>query len=147
MAVTRSSLEGVAALTKQLISLQKLDDGKALKSAVKAGINEALKKAQEYVPVGIVPHRTYQGLLVAPGFAKTQLRTISTINAAKNIANGILGVRKAGFYILQYVEMGTRFQRPQPFIRRALMDAREDAESKLRASLQKSVDKAIKDAS
>jgi HK97 gp10 family phage protein len=141
---TRSSLEGVAALTKQLIALQKLDDGKVLKSAVKAGINEALKKAQEYVPVGTVPHRTYQGLLVAPGFAKSQLRTIATINAAKNVASGLLGVRKAAYYILQYVEFGTRFQRAQPFIRRALMDAREDAEAKLRGVLQKAVDKAAR---
>lgn len=141
---TRSSLEGVAALTKQLIALQKLDDGKVLKSAVKAGINEALKKAREYVPVGTVPHRTYQGLLVAPGFAKSQLRTIATINSAKNVASGLLGVRKAAYYILQYVEFGTRFQRAQPFIRRALMDAREDAESKLRGVLQKAVDKAAR---
>lgn len=145
MAVTRSSLEGVAALTKQLIALQKLDDGRALKNAVKSGINQALKKAQEYVPIGTVPHRTYQGLLVAPGFAKTQLRTISTINSQKNVASGLLGVRKAAYYILQYVEFGTRFQRPQPFIRRALMDAREDAESALRASLQRAVNKAVKD--
>jgi HK97 gp10 family phage protein len=142
--VSTPSLEGVAQLTRQLQALGKLDDGKALRRAVGAGIKPALRIAQSIIPVGTEPHRTYQGLLVAPGFAKTQLRTITTINAAKNIASGILGVRKAAFYILQYVELGTRFQRAQPWIRRALLEGRDDGEAALRASLQKDVLKAAK---
>jgi HK97 gp10 family phage protein len=140
------TLEGVAALTRQLQTLGKLDDGKALKRAVKAGITPALKIAQAIIPIGTEPHRTYQGLLVAPGFAKTQLRTISTINSAKNIASGILGVRKAAYYILQYVELGTRFQRAQPWIRRALLEGRDEGEQALRASLAADVEKAAKTA-
>jgi HK97 gp10 family phage protein len=141
---TRSSLVGVAELTKQLNQLASLEEGRALKRAVKAGIKPALVRAQELIPVGRVPHRTYKGLLVAPGFAKASLRTISTINGAKNIASGILGVRQQAFYILKFVELGTRFMEAQPWIRRALLESRSDCEEAFRASIAASVEKAAK---
>ena len=141
-----ATLEGVAALTKRLEALGKLEDGKALRASVRAGINQAYKRAKEIIPVGTVPHRTYTGLLVNSGFAKSQLRSITTINADKTVASGILGVRKQAFYILQYVELGTRKQKAQPWIRRALLESRDDAETALRASLEKAVLKAAKTA-
>jgi len=140
----RSSLEGVAALTRQLNALSSLEEGRALKRAVKAGIKPALKRAQDTVPIGTVPFRTYRGLLVAPGFAKQSLRTISTINAAKNVASGILGVRKEGYYILQFVEFGTRKMPAHPFFRRALFDSRSDCEEAFRDSIARSVVRAAK---
>lgn len=139
-----STLEGVAALTRQLQALGKLEDGKALKSAVKAGIAPALKRAREIVPVGTKPFRTYQGLLVNAGFLKTQLRTISTINSEHNIASGILGVSKAGYYGVKFLEMGTRKMRAQPWIRRALLESRDECEEAFKASLEKAVLKAAK---
>lgn len=143
---TRSTLEGVAELTKQLIALGKLDDGKALRGAIKAGMQPAYKRAQAYIPVGSIPHRlapAYGRLLVNSGFAKSALRTITTINAQKNIASAVMGVRKAAFYILNFVELGTRYQSPQPWIRRALNDGRSEGEEAIRAYLQKAVMKAI----
>lgn len=142
---TRPTLDGVAALTRQLIALGKLDDGKALKAAVKAGMQPVYKRARATIPVGSIPHRlaaAYGKQLVNSGFAQQSLRTISTINAQKNIASCVLGVRKAAFYILNFVELGTRYQRAQPWIRRALFDGRSDGEEALRASLQKAVLKA-----
>jgi HK97 gp10 family phage protein len=138
------TLEGVAALTKQLEALGSLEDGKALKRAVKSGINEALKEAKQIIPVGKEPHRLSNGLLVNYGYAKSQLRTISTINSAKNVASGILGVRKLAYYILQFIELGTRKTPAQPWIRRALLQSRDQAELALRNSLQVSIAKAIK---
>jgi HK97 gp10 family phage protein len=142
--MARSSLEGVAELTKQLNQLSSLDEGRALRLAVKAGIKPALIRAQELIPVGRVPHRTYRGLLVAPGFAKKSLRTISTINAAKNVASGILGVRKEAFYILQFVEFGTRFIPAQPFFRRAFLESRSECEEAFRAAIARAVERAAK---
>jgi HK97 gp10 family phage protein len=142
---TRPTLEGVAQLTRQLISLGKLDDGKALKAAVKAGIQPAYKRAKATIPVGSVPHRlaaAYGKQLVNSGFAQQSLRTITTINAEKNIASALLGVRKNAFYILNFVELGTRYQRAQPFLRPAFFNSRDDMELALRASLQKAVLKA-----
>ena len=141
---TRSSLEGVAALTRQLIALGKLDDGKALKMAVRAGIKETLKAAQAIAPVGTEPHRTYRGLLVAPGFSKASLRIIATVNSQGNIASGILGVSKEAYYVLQYYELGTRKQPAHPYLRQALSNARTNSEEALRASLERAVMRAAK---
>jgi HK97 gp10 family phage protein len=142
---TRPTLDGVAQLTRQLIALGKLDDGKVLRGAVKAGIQPAYKRAKATIPVGSVPHRlaaAYGKQLVNSGFAQQSLRTISTINAQKNVASALLGVRKSAFYILNFVELGTRYQRAQPFLRPAFYNARSDMEAALREYLQKAVLKA-----
>jgi HK97 gp10 family phage protein len=146
------TLEGVAQLTRQLIALQKFDDGKALKRCVRAGINKARDVWEQTIPVGKDVHRIalnkklkkagIKGLIVTPGFAKENIRVIATINAQKNIASGLLSVRKAAFYVLQFVELGTRFQKAQPTLRNALLSARDDAERALRDSLQADVLKA-----
>lgn len=139
-----STLEGVAQLTRQLEALGSLEDGKALRRAVKAGIKPALIRAQQIIPVGTMPHRLTNKLLVNYGYAKANLRTISTINAAKNIASGILGVRKLAFYALQFVELGTRKMAASPWIRRALLESRDDCEAAFMDSIAASVEKAAK---
>jgi HK97 gp10 family phage protein len=154
-------LSGIAELTKQLDALTSLEDGKALKRCVKAGINEALKRAREIIPqeginghqgrahrlkVSKALHEKYGGIgaLVTPGFAKRSLRTISTINESKDVASGVLGVRKAAYYAVQFLEFGTHKMKAQPWLRRALLEARDDAERKLKKSLEVSVAKAAK---
>jgi HK97 gp10 family phage protein len=138
-----------------------LEDGKALKRCVKSGINEALKRAQEIIPqegngthggrahrlkVSKSLHEKYVaiGVIVTPGFAKLSLRTVSTINAEKNVASGILGVRKAAYYAVQFLECGTHKMKAQPWLRRALLEARDNAERALKHSLEVSVAKAAK---
>lgn len=142
---TRPTLEGVAALTKQLIALGRLDDGKVLKGAVRAGMAPVLKRAKATIPVGSVWHRlaaAYGKLLVNAGFAQSSLRLITTINSEGNVASALLGVKKAAFYILNFVELGTRYQSPQPWIRRALFDTRNEAETGLHSYLESAVLKA-----
>jgi HK97 gp10 family phage protein len=140
-----SQLEGVAALTKQLQALGSLEDGRALKRAVKAGIKPALTRAQQIIPVGSQPHRLTNGLLVNYGYAKENLRTIATINDAKNIASGILGVRKLAYYALQFVELGTHKMAAQPWIRRALLESRDDCEAAFKDSIANAVERAVRD--
>ena len=135
-------IEGLALLTKQLNALASLEEGQALKRAVRAGIKQALLRAQQVIPVGHLAHRTYKGLLVAPGFARDSLRIISTINPEKNIASGILGVRKEAFYVVQFIELGTRFYPGEPWIRRALEEARSDCEAEFVASIARSIERA-----
>jgi hypothetical protein len=84
------------------------------------------------------------GYTVGPGFAKAALRTISTINSDKNIASGILSVRRAAFYAVLFVEFGTHKMAGKPWIRRALTESRSPAEDALKHSLQVSIDKAAR---
>lgn len=141
MAYTRSKLEGVAELTKQLIALGKLDNGAALKLAVRAGMKPVLEAAKRNIPVGTVPHRlaaTYGKLLVAPGYAQSVLTINTSINKAKNIASATVGEKPPGFYS-KFAELGTRYRQATPWLRRALTDNREAAEDALRAALQRAV--------
>ena len=71
-------------------------------------------------------------------------RTISTITAEKNVAAGLLSVRKAAYYAVQFLEFGTRKMPAQPWLRRSLIEARDRAEAALRHSLEVSVDKAAR---
>jgi len=144
MAATRSTLEGVAALTKQLIALGKLDDGKALKMAVRAAMKPALARAKANIPVGTEPHRLRSGLLVAPGYAQSTLKIGVTINGDKNIASAVMSTGKGAYYAVKFVEFGTRKQAANPWFRRAFYDSRNDAEQALKDSLQRAVDRAAK---
>jgi len=141
---TRSSLEGVAALTKQLNELSSLEEGRALKRAARVGIKQTFLRSESLITVGTRAFRTYRGLLVAPGFAKASLRIISTINREKNIASGILGVRKEAYYAVSFLERGTRKMPAQPWIRRALSEARTQSEEAFRDSIKDAVEKAAR---
>jgi len=141
---TRSTLEGVAALTRQLIALGSLDDGKALKLACRAAMKPALARAQAAIPVGTEPHRLRNGLLVAPGYAKSTLKIAVTINGQKNIASSVMSVGKGAYYAVKFVEFGTRTQAAQPWFRSSFANARSDAEAAFKDSLQRSVERAAK---
>ena len=145
-----SALEGVGDLTRKLIALGKLDDGKVLKSAVRAGINVAYQEMLKRIPVGTQPHRLGKSgaagiaQLVAPGYAKSQLKSITTINAEKNIASGITSVKKKAFYAIQFVDRGTRYQRPQKWFVPSFTDKRLQEEDAIRDVLLTAVLRAAK---
>ena len=140
--MSRPSLEGLAQLTRQLNALASLEEGRALKRAVTAGIQPAFHRAQEIIPVGIQAHRLKNGLLVAPGYAKSQLATRSSINGAKNIASGLLSVLADAYYVLQFVELGTRYMPAEPWISRSLLETRDACEAAFVDSIAASVAKA-----
>lgn len=145
--MTRSTLEGVADLTQQLIALGKMDDGHDLKLAVRAGMKPALDQAKATIPVSSKPHRlskTYGSQLVNSGFARSNIVVITTLNGDKNIASAILGVKAAAFYAVRFVELGTRKMAPHPWLRRSLLDKRDACEEAFKASMQRSVDRAVK---
>lgn len=140
----RSTLEGVAALTRQLNALTSLEEGRALRSAVRAGMKPALEQAKATAPVGSEPHRLANGLLVAPGYARSTLRIVTTINKAKNIASAIMSTRKLAKYEALFIETGTRKMPAQPWLRRSLLEKRDACEEAFSASIAKSVEKAAK---
>jgi hypothetical protein len=139
---TRSTLEGVAALTAQLNLLTALEEGRALKNACRAGLKPALKQAQATAPVGTVPHRLRNGLLVAPGYARPTLRIVTTINGAKNIASAVMSVSKLAFYEAVFVELGTFKDTAQPWLRRSLLETRAAGETAFRDSIARAVARA-----
>lgn len=139
-----SGLIGVAELTRKLEALKKLDDGKALRSAVRAGIKPAVDRAKATVPIGTVVHRTYKGRLVAPGFARRSMRVITRMSKDKQKATAVLGVRAEAFYVLQFLERGTSKIAKRPWLVPAFEGTLTQQESALAQSLRKSIDKAAR---
>lgn len=138
------ALKGVAELTRKLEEMGKLEDGKALRAAVRAGIKPATQKAKAMIPQGVDAHRTYKGRLVAPGFARRNIRAITRLSKDKQKATARLGVRNEAFYATQFVEIGTSKMAPRPWLRPAFASSQSEAEKAMAASLQKSILKAAK---
>lgn len=137
-----SRLEGVARLTRQLESLGKLENGQALRSSVREAVKPAESRARALVPVGTIPHLTYRGRLVAPGFAKRSIRVEVSLSRDKQAAFADLGVRREAFYIVQFVELGTSRMPAQPWLRPAFESTISQQEAGLEVGLRKAVLKA-----
>lgn len=132
-------LLGVAELTAKLKALGALEDGRALRRAVYAGMKPALAAARAKIPVGTRTHRTYKGRLVSPGFAKASLRIVTTVSKDKQAAFALLGPRKEAFYASLYVEIGTAKMAAKPWLRPAFYGSAEAQKEGLADSLQRSV--------
>lgn len=137
-------LKGVAQLTRQLDALGKLDDGKALRAAVNAGIKPAKEVAKGLIPEGVDAHRTYKGRVVAPGFARRSIATKTKLSRDKQKATAMLGVAPEAFYAVQFVELGTSKMPAQPWLRPAFEATTKEQQQEVAFSLKKSIDKASK---
>lgn len=135
-------LEGVAGLMMQLEELGKLEDGKALRAAVRAGIKPATNRAKAMIPQGIDAHRTYKGRLVSPGFAKRSIRAVTSVSKDKQKASAALGVRSEAFYAVQFVELGTSKMAARPWLRPAFSSTVQQQQEAMAESLRKSILKA-----
>lgn len=139
-----SALQGIRQLTEQLHALGEVATGKALRSAVRAGMKPALERAKQLIPVGVDTHRTYKGQLVLPGFAKRNIRVVVTVSRDKQKASALLGVRREAFYAINFVELGTASQPAQPWLRPAFASTRQQQLVALSTALKKAVARAIR---
>lgn len=140
----KSNLAGVATLTKRLRELGKLEDGKALRRAVSAGMRPTLRAAKQLIPKSTRPIVTYKGRLVGPGFASRNVAIATTLSKDKQQATAMVGVRKEAFYAVAFVERGTSKMKAQPWLRPAFYSTRHQQEAALRDSLFKTLQKASK---
>lgn len=146
-------ITGLAVLSKKLSQLTTLQEGKILKSSSKFAMAAALKRARVNIPVGgkvgrsgrvTVSHLTYDGKRVQAGFAKSQLRTAAFVNKEGTIGGALLTTTKQAFYAINFVELGTRYQLPQPWIRKSLLEARSDVEDRLASKIAEGINKIAK---
>lgn len=137
-------LAGARDLFRKLVVLGGLDSGNLTRNAVRAGIGAAYRAAQQRIPVGDQAFRTYTGRLVAPGFAKRNIRVISVLSKDKKTATAILGVRKEAYYAVQFVEMGTSKMGAQQWLRPSFYGTAGAQQQGMVAYLQKRIDKIAK---
>lgn len=112
-----------------------------LRSAVRAGIRPAFKRAQQTIPIGKAAHRTYKGRLVAPGFSKRSLRIVTKVSQDKQTVSAALGVRREAFYAVLFEELGTAKMPARPWLRPAMAGTQVDQETALAAKLKERIEK------
>jgi HK97 gp10 family phage protein len=122
------ALKGVAELITKLRDVKSLDDGKALRAAVRAGMRPALLAARAKIPIAKSPYKlspSYGRETVQPGYAQKAIRVITTVSPDKQKASAILGVRKRAFFAVNFVELGTSKMSAQPWLRPAFYSTQE----------------------
>ena len=126
MAVT-----GVKEARAKLRAIRNSVGGRALAVAALKAMQPAREQAREGAPVGgglygpyaghskpfdPYPKRTYQGRLVAPGFASRNIKMVSKLMADGSAVRVALGVSNEAFYALQFIEMGTSTFAKRPWL-------------------------------
>lgn len=114
-------LLGTAALVAQLKWLRdQALEVSIMREIVKAGIKPAFNVALATMPVGSVPHKTYKGRMVQPGFAKTTLHVATHQRPDKQAVLASLGVAGEAYYEVQFIELGTSKMAAHPWLRPAM---------------------------
>jgi len=137
-------LAGVSELMKQLGELGALDDGKAIRGATRAAGRIVAERARALIPKGTIPHRTYKGRLVAPGYASRNIRYIASLSKDKQKATVVVGVRSEAFYAVQFVELGTSKMERQPWLRPAFQSTIEQQQTAMADHLRAWIEKVAK---
>lgn len=93
-------------LSRKLAKLGQELGTKTLRQAAMGATTPVFKEMKAAIPVGKVAHRTHKGRLVAPGFAKRNIKRRSS--AKKGKASVVIGVASEAFYAVQFVDRGTK---------------------------------------
>ena len=99
-------VEGMAELSRKLAKLGVEMGVKTLRSAAMATTTPVFKEMKAAIPVGKKAHKTHKGRLVAPGFAKRNVKRRSRVN--KGVVSVVIGVASEAFYAVQFVDPGTK---------------------------------------
>lgn len=140
------AVEGTKALFKKFDTLSLAGKTKVLRAGARAAGAVVVKQAKANIPVGSEPHRTYDGVLVSPGFARRSIRAITYVNKRTGIVGVVVGVRSRAFYATHFVETerGNSKTRGKPWLSPAFgsTEARQISEFERRA--KEVINKAIK---
>lgn len=102
-----------------------------LRDSVRAALTDVVRDARQRIRVGTVPHKTYKGRVVKPGFAKKSIRLFVSIHRSNQRVDGVVGVRSEAFYALQFLELGTSRMAARPWLRPAFAASTDPAISKI----------------
>lgn len=137
------AVEGVKQLMKKFDALNVAGKTKVLRAAGRAAGAVVVKDARTRIPVGSKAHRTHDGVLVAPGFARRSIVTRLFVNRSNGKVSAAVGVRARAFYATQFVETekGKSTRRGRPWLQPAFEATRakqiSEFERRFRAVIEK----------
>jgi HK97 gp10 family phage protein len=113
-----AKLLGSAELKRKFDELGKLGQAKVLRQSMRAAMKPVLTEAIARAPVGTVPHRTFKGRLVAPGFAQRSIKLVVARSKRTGNYRAVIGVAREAFYAVQFPEFGNLSQGlpPKPWL-------------------------------
>jgi len=103
-----SNFQGFKALDKKLRALGQELGGQALRQSLSAAVTPVVNTIRRNAPVGKVPHRTYTGRLVLPGFLSRNIKKRSRLSKDRRRATVEIGVSAEAFYGPLFLELGTK---------------------------------------
>jgi len=137
--MSTNQIEGLAELSRKL---SKLEAGLAAKTLRQAAMNAAtpvVREARLRIPVGEEAHRTYKGNLVSPGFAKRNIKKKIAIKDGRAVVS--IGVAREAFYVVQFLELGTRYIPETPWLVPSFVAQRRNVEQRMAAQLKTKIEK------
>ena len=137
-------VSGLRELDRKLAALGGALGQKVLRNATRAAMTPVLAAARAAAPVGTEAHRTYQGRLVAPGFAKRNLRIVTYRNRQTGKVGALLGVRREAFYALQFWVYGHYGRKRKDWFTPAFEGAKSEVLKLLQTETAKRILKAAK---
>lgn len=137
-------VQGLAALSKKLEELEGAARGKALRGAALSASLPTFRAAQAGIPVGKDAHRTYKGRLVAPGFARRNIRRVTRLSRGGGSVSVLIGVRREAFYAVQFLELGTSQMAKRPWLVPAYNATYRQVTQRFAEQLEKRIKKAAK---
>lgn len=141
------TIKGLAELDKKLGRLDAAVGSRILRSAVNVALTPVVKDARLRIPVGDRTHRTYDGGLVYPGFARDNIVKVAEISKkGKNAgrARGRVGVRRRAFYAVQFLELDKEKFPGKQWLGEAYLAKRDEMEKRFEANLAKKLKKATR---
>jgi len=136
-----AKLEGFADLKRKLEQLESKAEGRIISRATSYAMTPVAATARNKAPVGKRMHKTYKGRIVAPGFLKRGIRKSTTFRRNAGYAITRVGARREAFYGPLFVDLGTRWQKRNPFLRTSMLVNRRvilrRMEEKIRAEIRK----------
>ena len=134
-----AEITGLRELDIKLGRLQAKLGAKTLRQAAVAAVKPTIKVMKMAAPVGSEAHRTHEGRLVAPGFLSRSVRYRSRVR--DGVATVTIGVLKAAFYGVQFVERGTRFMSARPWFESTFERMQGAVEQRFASDLRKRIEK------
>jgi HK97 gp10 family phage protein len=110
----------IAGLKELELRLEKLGQkmgGKILRQAAVAAMLPVKREMKSIVPIGKVPHKSYLGRTLAPGYLSRSIKHGSKFNKKLGTASAWIGVTAEAFYGTQFVDPGTVHQPAQKWFK------------------------------
>jgi len=137
----KEQIVGLRELQIKLRNMPEKVQKKVLRNAATLAVNPLVQEAKRSVPVSSRTYlaKTYRKKLIAPGFGKRSIAKKVKLYQDGKFAKAMVGVKPEAYYLLQFVERGTSYQRKQPWLEPAYRKTRRAVLSRFQEVMRQKI--------